>query len=311
MGIARPTLVILGVVIVIFLLMPLSGSRFMLDLATQIMIYALFALSLNVLIGYTGNVSFGHAAYFAIGGYACAILVTTYGWPLFLGILAAVVLSGIAALVIGAFCVRLNEIYFAMLTLAFSMLVWSVAFKWKAVTGGDDGFVGVDIPALISDRTSFFYFVLACVSGATAILYVICHSTFGRALVAIRENEVRASFLGLNARAMRLAAFVIAGGFAGLAGALFGLYNRGMYVESAFWTESAQVLIMTLLGGIYSFFGPMIGAAALYLLEVFINQFTEYWPIVLGVILLFIVLVAPEGLAGMYERARSRWRWSR
>ncbi len=308
MSIARSTLVIIGAVIVVFLLLPLSGSRFLLDLATQIMIYALFALSLNVLIGYTGNISFGHAAYFAIGGYACAILVTTYSWPLILGLAAAIFISAVAALVIGMFCVRLNEIYFAMLTLAFSMLVWSVLFKWRDVTGGDDGFVGVSVPALISDRTSFFYFVLASVSIATAILYFICHSAFGRALVAIRENEIRASFLGLNVRAVRLSAFVIAGSFAGLAGALFGLYNRGMYVESAFWTESAQVLIMTLLGGIYSFFGPMIGAAALYLMEVFINQFTQYWPIVLGGILLFIVLVAPDGLVGMFERVRSRWR---
>lgn len=307
----RTTLIFLGLVLVGLMVLPLHGSRFLIDLATEIMIYALFALSLNVLVGYTGNLSFGHAAYFAIGGYACAILLTTYEWPLLPAMAAAVLLSSLAALVIGYFCVKLNEIYFAMLTLAFSMLVWSVAFRWREVTGGDDGFVGVSVPVFIEDRAPFFYFTLAVVAAATAGLWVICHSTFGRAMIAVRENAVRASFLGIDVRAVRLSAFVVAGTFAGLAGALFAMYNRGIYTESAFWTESAQVLIMTLLGGIHSFFGPMFGAVTLYLLDVFINQYTEYWPIVLGTILLVIVLVAPDGLAGLFQRALTRLRAER
>lgn len=293
------TLVIVALVLIGLALVPLFEYRYAIDLTTEIMIYALFALSLNLLLGYAGSTSFGHAAFFAIGGYACIILTTTYSWPLILAFPAAVVVAGCAALVIGYFCVKLNEIYFAMLTLAFSMLVWSVAFKWRAVTGGDDGFVGAVVSDFVGTRVRFFYFALIVVSVATFVLWKICHSTFGRGLVAIRENPVRANFIGMDIKRMRLTAFVISGSFAGVAGALFGLYNRGMYPESSFWTESAQVLIMALFGGIYTFFGPIIGAAALYLLDVFINQFTEYWPLVLGVILLAIVMIAPDGLTGI------------
>mgnify|MGYP003394142530 CR=1 FL=1 len=289
-------------VILLLALLPLGGSRYAVDLATQVLIYCLFALSLNVLIGYTGNISFGHAAYFAIGGYACAILLTTYKWPLVLALPAAVALSGLVAAVIGYFCVRLTQIYFAMLTLAFAMLVWGVAFKWKDVTGGDDGFTGILVPKFLEDHTSYFYFSLAVVTFGVAALWVICHSAFGLTLVAIRENAVRAGFIGVDTRRMRWAAFTVAGTFAGLAGTLFGMYNRGMYIENAFWTESAQVLIMVLLGGIYSFVGPLIGAAVLYLLQVVTNQYTPYWPTVLGLILLTVVLVLPDGLVGLAKR---------
>jgi branched-chain amino acid transport system permease protein len=300
-------LAIAGIVVVVLLaLIPLSGSRYAVDLATQVLIYCLFALSLNVLLGFTGNISFGHAAYFAIGGYACAILLTTYKWPLVLALPAAVVLSGLVAAVIGYFCVRLTQIYFAMLTLAFAMLVWGVAFKWKDVTGGDDGFTGILVPKLLEDHTNYLYFTLAVVAFGVAALWVICNSAFGLTLVAIRENAVRAGFIGVDTRKMRWAAFTVAGTFAGMAGALFGMYNRGMYIENAFWTESAQVLIMVLLGGIYSFVGPLVGAAVLYLLQVITNQYTPYWPTVLGLILLTVVLVLPDGLVGLAKRLGGR-----
>src|SRR5215510_16127136 len=185
------------VAIVLLSLLPLMGSRYAIDLATEVMIYALFALSLNVLIGFTGNISFGHAAYFAIGGYACAILLTTYGWPLVLALPAAVVLAGLVAALVGYFCVRLTQIYFAMLTLAFAMLVWGVAFKWKEVTGGDDGFTGIKIPELLSSPSSYFYFTLIMVALGIMALWVVCHSAFGLTLVAVRENGVRTGFIGV------------------------------------------------------------------------------------------------------------------
>jgi branched-chain amino acid transport system permease protein len=290
------------VVLLALLCLPLSGSRYLIDLTTEVAIYALFALSLNLLVGYAGDISFGHAAYFAIGAYACAILLTTYQWPLIFSLPAAVLLSGTAALLIGFFCVRLSAIYFAMLTLAFAMLVWSVAFKWRALTGGDDGFIGVRLPPFLEDRIAFFYFTLTLVIGCSMLLRRICRSAFGHTLLALRENRTRAEFIGIDTRRVRLFAFVLAGAFAGVAGALFAMYNRGVYVESAFWTESARVLIMVLLGGIYSFFGPVLGAAVLYLLEAIINQYTEYWPGVLGLILLAILLFFPDGLIGLGRR---------
>ena len=295
-------------VVLLLALLPLAGNRYAIDLATEVLIYVLFALSLNVLIGFTGNVSFGHAAYFAIGGYGCAILLTTYSWPLGLSLPAAVVLAGLVAGVVGYFCVRLTQIYFAMLTLAFAMLVWGVAFKWKEVTGGDDGFTGIKMPELLTHYVNYFYFTLAVVVAGAAALWIICHSAFGLTLLAVRENSVRTGFVGVDTRHMRWAAFTVAGTFAGLAGALFGMYHRGMYIENAYWTESANVLIMVLLGGIYSFVGPILGAAVLHLLQVFTNQYTIYWPTVLGLILLVIVLVLPDGLAGLVARLTFRWR---
>lgn len=299
---SRGTAIAVVVVLAALACVPLLGSDYLIDLATQIVIYVLFALSLNVLIGYSGSVSFGHAAYFAIGGYGCAVLLTTYDWPLILAFPAAVVLSALAAAAIGYFCVRLTDIYFAMLTLAFAMFVWGVAFKWRAVTGGDDGFVGVDRPEFLTYRAPHFYFALTVVTVSAAALWVICHSAFGRTLVAVRENRVRAGFVGVDTRRVRHVAFIVAGTFAGIAGALFALYNNGMYVESAFWTESARVLIMVLLGGMYSFFGPALGAAVLYFLQVVTVQYTEYWPTVLGGVLLVILMFAPEGIVGLAKR---------
>jgi branched-chain amino acid transport system permease protein len=302
MPLSRGAAIAVVLVVAALACVPLLGSDYLVDLTTQVVIYVLFALSLNVLIGYSGNVSFGHAAYFAIGGYACAILLTTYGWPFVLAFPAAVLLSALAAAVIGYFCVKLTDIYFAMLTLAFAMFVWGVAFKWKAVTHGDDGFVGIAKPEFLTGRIPYFYFALVVVTLASAALWVICHSAFGRTLVAVRENRVRAGFVGVDTRRIRHVAFIVAGTFAGVAGALFALYNNGMYVETAFWPESARVLIMVLLGGMYSFFGPAFGAAVLYFLQVVTVQYTEYWPTVLGLILLVILMFLPDGLVGLAQR---------
>ena len=284
---------------------PLFQSAYLIDVVTEILIYALFALSLNVIIGYSGNVSFGHAAYFAIGGYTNAILLTSHGWALVPSFVTSILVTMIAAGFVAYFCTRLTNIYFAMLTLAFSMLVWAIAFKWRSVTGGDDGFVGIRVPEIINNRAHFYYFTLIMVTAAITLLWFICHSAFGRTLVAVRENATRAGFIGVNTRLMRWWAFIVAGTFAGIAGAIFGMFHRGMYVESAFWTQSATVLIMTLLGGMFSFFGPAIGAATLFILERITNEYTEYWPTVLGFILLVILLFLPDGLAGLARKVRS------
>ncbi|WP_158595827.1 branched-chain amino acid ABC transporter permease [Oleomonas cavernae] len=305
---SRPQLIFLLVTFLVLLLLPLAGSRYLVDLASQIMIFSLFALSLNVLAGHIGSISFGHAAFFAIGGYACAYLLTTAGWPLAASMAGAVVLTAVSALLIGLVCVRLNAIYFSMLTLAFSMLVWAVAVKWKAVTGGDDGFVGVTLPQFLTDPVGFFWFTLGVTSLSVAALWILSRSAMGRTFIAIRENPVRAGFLGLHVRRMQLVAFVIAGVFAGVAGCLLAIYVRGMYPQTAFWTQSGQVVIMVLLGGVHSFVGPILGATLLYLLEMTIHQYTEYWPIVLGIILMVIVLAAPEGIVGLFQRLRRRLR---
>ncbi len=290
---------VLLLVLVLLLALPLAGSRYAIYLVSEILIFALFALSLNLLLGFGGLISFGHAAYFAIGAYACAIFLTTLELPFVVSFAAAILLAALCALVIGYFCVKLTQIYFAMLTLAFGQLVWAVAFKWSDVTGGDTGFIGVAVPAFLDEPAAFYYFALAVVAVSTFLLWVVVRSAFGRVLVAARENRVRAEFIGVEVRRVHHLAFVLSGSFAGVAGALFALFNHAVFVESAWWGTSAEVLIMTILGGVGSFFGPMIGAVALIVLDRLITDFTEYWPTVLAAILLAVLFFFPEGLVGV------------
>ena len=288
---------------------PWLGSRYETFLATQIAIYALFAVSLNLLLGTTGLVSFGHVAYFGIGAYVCGILMKTYAMPFLLALSAAAFGAAGFALVFGYFCVRLTRIYFAMLTLAFSQIVWAICFKWNDVTGGDQGLPDVPYPDLhwmsaipglvdlrIADR--FYLLTLVVVILSLAAMQRIIGSPFGRILTMIRENPERAAFVGVDVRSYQLAAFVVAGGFGGIAGALFGIFNRGVFADYMYWPKSAEVLIMTILGGIQYFWGPVVGAAALVLLNQEITSYTEYWPLVLGVILIILLFAFPGGIVG-------------
>jgi len=297
------------VVFLAALWVPWLGSRYDTFLGTQIAIDALFAVSLNLLLGTTGLVSFGHVAYFGIGAYLCGILMKTYGVPFAPAFAAAGLGAAGFALVFGFFCVRLTKIYFAMLTLAFSQIAWAVCFKWNGVTGGDQGLPDVPYPDLdwmsaipgldglrVSDR--FYLLTLALVAVSLAVLRRITGSPFGRMLTTIRENPERAAFIGLNVRRYELAAFVIAGGFAGLAGALFGIFNRGVFADYLYWPKSAEVMIMAILGGMEHFWGPVVGAAALVMLNQQITSYTEYWPFVLGVILLVLLFSFPGGILG-------------
>ena len=297
------------VVFAVAFFVPWLGSRFYTFIATDVAILALFALSLNLLLGYTGLVSFGHAAYFGIGAYTSAIMMKTLGLPFWLAWPAAGLAGGLFALVFGFFCVRLTKIYFAMLTLAFAQIVWAVCFKWNDVTGGEQGMPNVPYPSLgwmaaipgldgfrVGDR--FYLLTLTLVAIAVAALRRIVASPFGRILTLIRENPERAEFIGIDVRRYQLAAFAIAGIFAGLAGSLFGIFNRGVFPDFAYWTKSAEVLIMTILGGMGHFWGPAVGAAALTILNLQITAYTEYWPLILGGILILLLFAFPGGLVG-------------
>jgi len=288
------------------LLLPLLDSLYLVYLTAEILIYVLFAVAFNMVLGHAGLISFGHAAYFALGAYACAIFLTRLELPFVPSFLGAVAFTTAVAAVFGFFCLRLTWIYFAMLTLAFGQLVWAVAFKWDDVTGGDTGLIGVKVPEFLATPVSFYYFNLVVVAASILLLWVIARSAFGRALVAIRENDQRAQFVGLNVKMMRLVAFTVSGAFSSVAGALFCLFNRSVFAETAWWTQSAEVLIMTILGGVHTFFGPAVGAVTLILLDRFITEFTEYWPTVLGLILLAVLFFFPNGLIGLADQLRSR-----
>lgn len=301
------------------LFVPAMGSRFYTFLATDVAILALFAVSLNLLLGYTGLVSFGHAAYFGIGAYTCGILMKKAAAPFILAFPAAGLLAGAFALVFGFFCVRLTKIYFAMLTLAFAQIVWAICFKWNALTGGEQGMPEIPYPDLAwmerlplagGLRTSdhFYLLTVALVVGCLWILRRIVGSPFGRLLTTIRENPERAEFIGVNVRRYELIAFVIAGAFAGLAGGLFGIFNRGVFPDFVYWPKSAEVLIMTILGGIGHFYGPAVGALVLLVLNQQITSYTQYWPFILGTTLIVLLFVFPGGIVGALHDAAARLR---
>jgi branched-chain amino acid transport system permease protein len=299
------------------LMLPWVGSRYDTFIGTQIAIYSLFAMSLNLLLGTTGLVSFGHAAYFGIGSYGCGILMKMVGVPFWLSFPAAGLIAAAFALVFGFFCVRLTKIYFAMLTLAFAQIVWAICFKWNDLTGGDQGLPDVPFPDLawlgslpgfqrFHIGELFYVLTLMLVALCVAVLRRVTDSPFGRVLTTIRENPERAASVGVNVRAYELAAFTIAGGFAGLAGALFGIFNRGVFADFVFWSKSADVMIMTILGGMQHFWGPAVGALVLTLLNQQITAYTEYWPFVLGTILVLLLFAFPGGILGALEAALSR-----
>jgi branched-chain amino acid transport system permease protein len=303
------------IVFLVALSLPWIGSRYDTFLGTQIAIYSLFALSLNLLLGTTGLVSFGHAAYFGIGSYACGILMKIVAVPFWLAFPAAGLIAALFAAGFGFFCVRLTKIYFAMLTLAFSQIVWAICFKWNDLTGGDQGLPDVPFPDLgwmaalpgfDRMRIAEQFYVLVLVALSVAALRRLTGSPFGRVLTTIRENPERAAFIGVNVRLYELAAFTIAGGFAGLSGALFGIFNRGVFADFVFWSKSADVMIMTILGGMHHFWGPAVGALVLTLLNQQITAYTEFWPFVLGTILIVLLFVFPGGILGALDVALSR-----
>jgi branched-chain amino acid transport system permease protein len=285
---------------------PLTESRFYVFLGTDILIFSLFAVSLNLLLGYTGLVSFGHATYFGIGAYTCALLMKKASVLFLPAFAAAGLLGGISALVIGFFCVRLTKVYFAMLTLAFSQIVWAMAFKWNSLTGGDNGFVGVPFPQFLDSKVRFYYFTLGVVAGSLFLLRKVVNSPFGRILTTIRENPERTQFIGIHVKFFQLIAFMISGIFAAMAGALFGIFNHSVFPDILFWPASAEVLIMTLLGGIYSFFGPVVGAAVLLFVRMEVTSYTEHWPVILGFTMAFLLFFFPGGIMGFLQARFAR-----
>ena len=283
----------------------MGWTKFWITLLAEVCIWSLFAVAFNLLMGYTGMISFGQAAYLGIGGYTAGLLLKKIsGFPFALGLMAAPVSGALAALIIGYFCIRLTHTYFAMLTLAFSMIVYYIAFKWYSFTGGDNGLIGIPVPAWVQDPTfaNYYKFVLVVTLVSVYVLWRIVNSPFGKTLTAIRENPDRAGFVGIHVKRYQLYAFMVAGAFSGLAGALFMINERSVYPELAFWTRSTQVLLMSILGGVYTFFGPIIGAFMLQLMDADITQdYPQIWQLFLGSMLVLILYALPGGILGFIQ----------
>jgi branched-chain amino acid transport system permease protein len=292
------------------LLLPLyssiSGNIFVLTLFTRIVIFALAAASLNLIMGYGGMMSFGHAAYLGIGGYAVGILAHEgigsgfIQWPM------ALAASALFALVIGALSLRTRGVYFIMITLAFAQMAYYVASGLSRY-GGDDGltvYKRSDFGGLInlSSRVQFYYLCLGCLFGGIYLIWRIVNSRFGMVVQGVRSNEQRMQAIGFPANRYRLVCFVISGTICGLAGAL--LANNTDFISPAvmYWTRSGDLMVMVVLGGMGSLFGPMIGAIVFLVLEEFLSQITEYWALIMGPLLLLIVLFGRGGIMGLLGR---------
>jgi len=313
-GVARGRVAV-GVLVLALLLLPLVGGRYAQYVTIQVLILALFALGFNVLFGYSGLLSFGQAGFYAVGAYACAKLLLLKP-SLLLGVLGGTAVAGAVALGLGVLCIRHTRIYFSMLTLAFGMMIYSVALKWRDFTGGDDGLVGVpraplELPGVggidMASMGRYYYFVLAVALVAIAAARRLVRSPLGLTLQGIRDSETRMAFTGVPVGRYRLVAFVIAGLYAGLAGALLPPLENTVTPPLAHWSTSAEPVLATLMGGIQSFAGPIVGAVLFFMLKDIIVRFTEYWLIWLGLFVIVLVMGFRGGASSLVEgRLRRR-----
>jgi branched-chain amino acid transport system permease protein len=289
------------------------------SLGTEIALFALVGLGFNLLLGYTGLLSFGHSAYFGLGAYTVALVVQHLGeHPMELYIAIGVPVVAIASALFGYICVRHTRIYFGILTLALSQVIYSLALKLYWVTGGSDG-LRVPRPSLVLGLlhysgsggfqrfvTSYYYYVLAVFAVVVVAMWVVVHSPFGKALQAIRDNEVRARFLGLRIRRFRWIAFLISGTVTGLAGILWVPLNGLTTPDVLYWTFSGEIVFAALLGGFRNFTGPIVGGIVFTYLRTYAVATTEYWQLLLGVVLVTLVLVLPTGIVGALASLRRR-----
>jgi len=286
-------------------------SQYYLYLTVKILVWALFAMSFNLVLGYGGMMSFGHAAFFGIGAYTFALLMVKASFPLMVAFAVAPFVAAAAGLIIGYFSVRIKGVfYFATITLSFAQLAYILAFKWRSFTFGDDGIQGLPIPEFISTvdtYINYYFFSLIIILVCIYLLWRIVRSPFGMMLRSLRENPERAAFVGIKVENYRLIAFVISAFFSGIAGVLYALLETSIAPDILFWSMSGEVILMGLLGGMHLFLGPALGATIMVLLNSFITSYTEYWGLFLGLTLIFIVLFFPKGVGGLVVEQYQGW----
>jgi branched-chain amino acid transport system permease protein len=274
------------------------------------LLFAIAGLGFNILLGYTGLLSFGHAAYFGVGAYTVAFMVKyLHVQSMELFILGTIAAAALVTALFGYVCVRYTRIFFSILTLSLAQVLWSLAFKFFWVTGGTDG-LRVPTPKLLGVATakngdkieflahSYYYYVLVVFIMAVAVMWLIVHSPFGKALQAIRDNETRARFVGIRIRRYRFVAFLVSGVFTSIAGALWVPLNGLVTPDALVWTFSGEIVFMTVLGGFRNFTGPIVGAVVYNYLKDFAVGFTVYWQTLMGVVLVVLVLTLPTGIVG-------------
>jgi branched-chain amino acid transport system permease protein len=291
----------------VLIALPAVLSSYQLSLVTKMLIFGIFAMSLDLLLGYAGLPSLGHAAYFGVAAYTVGLLALRVANNFWLDFPAGLLMAAGVSALFGLFALRTRGSYFLMITLALGQVLWGIAFGWRSLTGGDDGLPSVPRPDLslpwaLTDGVPFYYFVLIFFALAVGALALIVSSPFGRALVGVRESERRMEVLGYDVWRYKYVAFILAGFFAGLAGNLFVYFNGFVSPSYLNILFSASALLMVILGGSGTLLGPAIGAAAIVGLENFISGYVERWVLVLGVIYVLVTLFAPNGLVGLVRQ---------
>jgi len=290
-----------GLLLAGLVVMPFLAGEFAIVLATDVLIFALFAASLHFIMGNGGMVSFGHAAYFGLGAYGAAFFIKYAGGSMELALVAAPVMAAAGAILFGWFCVRLSGVYMAMLTLAAAQIVWSMAFQWQDLTGGDDGLLGIWPSEWARSKTAYYFLALVLCGGGILAMRRMIFSPFGYTLRGGRDNPNRTESIGINLRRHQWAAFVVAGMFAGIAGGVYVFSKGSIFPDEAAIPRSVDALVMVLLGGVQTLSGPVVGAGVFRLLEDEISRL-DYWRAILGAIIIAIVVIAPEGIAGFIKK---------
>jgi branched-chain amino acid transport system permease protein len=305
---ANRALPAIGLVLVVFFAVaPFMMSRFYIYFLAVVLVTGLLATSLNIVLGFGGMYQFHHAVFYGVGAYAPALILTKTVLPPFVGFVVGPLVASLLAVVMGLICVRLSKLYFGMLQLSLGSLVWALVFRWYSFTGGDDGIHGIPLPSMISSITGSYYFTLIITAGSLVLIYLIINSPFGRIFRAIRDNPERSESIGVNVKLHQLVGQAVAGFFAGVAGVLFVSVEGTVFPDLMFWTLSLEILIMCLLGGWYTFLGPMLGAAIIVTLRTVLGAYTEYWTSILAIILMLLIYFLPEGVLGYFIRiSRSR-----
>ena len=297
----RDALIALAIFVVLALLPMVFSSKLLLDFVIRCAAYGLFATSLNLLVGYTGLTSFGHGMFFGLGAYGFGLMMQKTGAPIPVAFVATLAITFVVALVIGAICVRLKEIYFAFVTLAFQMLIHSTILSWVSLTGGDQGLRGgIPRPAFfgidLSNHVHLYITSCALLVIGLLLMRQIAQSPFGYTLRMIRDNASRASFVGIDVWRAKLTIFVLAALFASTGGIIMALFVSGAYPEFAYWTISGEGIFINMLGGVTTFLGPMVGTVLLLILNDTVTRLTEYHGIVLGIVILFFAIGLRKGL---------------
>jgi branched-chain amino acid transport system permease protein len=269
---------------------------------SMIMVSGLLATSLNLALGFGGIYQFHHCVFYGIGAYTTAIILTKSGVSPWIGFIAGPLVAAALSLAMGLICIRLSKLYFGMLQISLGSLVWAIIYRWRGFTGGEDGIHGIPVPDIIGSYGPAYYFTLVVAAVSFYVIYRILKAPFGSTLQGIRDNPIRSSMIGVNVRKHQLLALVIAGFFAGVAGVLFVVVENSVFPDMLFWSLSMELCIMCLLGGWLTFFGPLVGAGAIVLIRTFVSTYTEYWSLVLGIILMLIIFFLPDGVLGYINK---------